>query len=166
MKRHIAIMALLCGIFFCTSCGLINRPASTEKLVARPFQSNVEVTWCEETYQGNMQRSADGALTLTLSGKHLGEPLIFYYDEGGYGLEQGELAFKAPKHALLSSSLLSSLERAFVMLHHADVSKKSEEVILQAGTSQLRCNKNDGKFITLMLDKGKIQFVEFVFSDT
>lgn len=147
------------------ACGVLNRAERPEKLFNRPFESNIAVKWCDENYRGFIKKSNDGILTVTLNSGTLTEPLIFYYGDGGYGIEQGELSFTAPKESLLSGSLLSSLEQAFVMLPHAEASAGDEDLILKAGTAILRCNKNDGTFLDLTLDRGIITFSDFIFSN-
>ncbi len=164
MKKWVLFLTAVMAMLTLAACGLFNRPAQPEKLFNRPFESDITLVWCEEEYRGFIKKSSDGILAVTLGSAALTEPLIFYYGEGGYGIEQGELSFTAPKTSLLPGSLLSSLEQAFVMLPHSETSTSGEEVILKAGTAILRCNKSDGSFLDLTLDRGVMTFSDFTFS--
>lgn len=163
MKKLAHFINIALAVLLLAACGVLNRAAQSEKLLNRPFESNIAVTWCDEEYRGFIKKSNDGILTVTLNSATLTEPLIFYYGDGGYGIEQGELSFTAPKESLFSGSLLSSLEQAFVMLPHAEASTSGEELVLKAGTAILRCNKSDGSFLDLTLDRGIITFSDFIF---
>ncbi len=165
MKKLTHFFYIGFAVLLLTACSIPGRAQRPEKLFSRPFESNIDVTWCDEVYRGFLKKSSDGIVTVTLNSGTLTEPLIFYYGEGGYGIEQGELSFTAPREALLSGSLLSSLEQAFVMLPHAETSAGDEALILKAGTAILRCNKSDGTFLDLTLDRGIITFSDFIFSD-
>lgn len=165
MKKLARFFYIGCAVLVLTACGILDRTERPEKLLNRPFESNISVKWCDEDYRGFIKKDNDGILTVTLNSETLTEPLIFYYGDGGYGIEQGELSFAAPKEALLSGSLLSSLEQAFVMLPHAETSANGEDLILKAGTAILRCDKSSGTFIDLTLERGYINFSDFVFSN-
>lgn len=164
MKKPARFFTIALAMLMLTACGVLGRTTQPEKLFNRPFESNIAVTWCNEDYRGFIKKSNDGILTVTLNSATLTEPLIFYYGDGGYGIEQGELSFTAPKESLLSGSLLSSLEQAFVMLPHSETSTSGKELILKAGTAILRCNKSDGSFLDLTLDRGVMTFSDFIFS--
>lgn len=153
------------AVMVLAACGVPGQTERPDKLLNRAFESNISVKWCDEDYRGFIKKGNDGILTVTLNSETLTEPLIFYYGDGGYGIEQGELSFSAPKETLLSGSLLSSLEQAFVMLPHAETSANGDDLILKAGTAILRCNKSDGTFIDLTLERGYIKFSDFVFSN-
>ncbi|MFV0498181.1 MAG: hypothetical protein ACK5L0_08485 [Candidatus Fimivivens sp.] len=161
MKKLARLLYIGCAVLLITACGI--RFTQSEKHLNRAFESNISVQWCDEDYRGFMSKGHDGIFTVTLNSETLPEPLMFYYDDGGYGVEQGELSFTAPKASLMSGSLLSSLEQAFVMLPHAEASDNGENLTLKAGTAILRCNKNDGKFIDLTLGRGYIRFSDFAF---
>ncbi|HWP51356.1 MAG TPA: hypothetical protein VN626_06640 [Clostridia bacterium] len=165
MKKLTRLFYIGCAALMMTACGVLNRTERPEKLLNRPFESTISVKWCDEDYRGFIKKSNDGILTVTLNSELLTEPLIFYYGEGGYGIEQGELSFTAPKDTQLPGSLLSSLEQAFVMLPHAEASTDGEDLIIKAGTAILRCRKSDGTFVDLTLDRGIISFSDFSFSD-
>ncbi len=165
MKNLARFFTATLAMLILAACGMLGRTAQPEKLFNRPFESAIAVTWCDEDYRGFIKKSNDGILTVTLNSATLTEPLIFYYGDGGYGIEQGELSFTAPKESLLSGSLLSSLEQAFVMLPHAEASTSGEELILKAGTAILRCNKSDGSFLDLTFDRGVMTFSDFIFSN-
>ncbi len=165
MKKLARFFLMGCTILVLTACGGFNESEQSEKLLNRPFESNIAVKWCDKDYRGFIKKSNDGILTVTLNSETLTEPLIFYYGDGGYGIEQGDLSFTAPKDTLPPGSLLSSLEQAFVMLPHADASTDGEDLIIKAGTAVLRCRKSDGTFIDLTLDRGIISFSDFVFSN-
>ncbi|WMJ84346.1 hypothetical protein ACS3UN_07655 [Oscillospiraceae bacterium LTW-04] len=161
MKKMACFFYIGCAVLLLTACGI--RAERPEKLLNRAFESNISVKWCDEDYRGFIRKGNDGILTVTINSETLTEPLIFYYGDGGYGVEQGELSFTAPKESLLSGSLLSSLEQAFIMLPHAEASANGEDLILKAGTAILRCNKSDGTFIDLTLERGYINFSDFAF---
>lgn len=165
MKKAVRFFYIGCAVLMLAACGVLNRAERPEKLLNRPFESNISVKWCDEDYRGFIRKGNDGILTVTLNSATLTEPLIFYYGNGGYGIEEGELSFTAPKETLLSGSLLSSLEQAFVMLPHAEASASGEDLILKAGTAILRCNKSDGTFLELTLERGNICFSDFIFSN-
>lgn len=165
MKKLAMFFYIGCAFILSTGCGILNKTPSPEKLLDHSFESNVTVTWYDDTYKGDIRKCKNGSITVSLSGENLAEPLLFYCGEGGYGFEQGKLSFTAPQDALLPGSLLSSIERAFVMLLHADASHNGEELVLKAGSTILRCNKSDGTFISLTLEHGEVNFSEFVFSN-
>lgn len=165
MRKLVRFFLISGTILILTACGLVNHTEQSEKLLNRPFESNISVKWCDENYRGFIKKGNDGILTVTLNSETLAEPLIFYYGDGGYGIEQGELSFNAPKETLPPGSLLSSLEQAFVMLPHAEASTEGENLIIKAGTAVLRCRKTDGIFVDLTLDRGIITFSDFVFSN-
>ena len=164
MKKLARFFVIAAAALTLSACGILNRAAGPEKLFNRPFESDVALVWCDEEYRGFIKKSNDGILTVTLNSAALTEPLIFYYGDGGYGIEQGELSFTAPKASLRSGSLLSSLEQAFVMLPHAEATTSGDTLILKAGAATLRCNKNDGTFLDLTFDRGTMTFSDFIFS--
>lgn len=165
MKSMKRLFYIVCATLILAACDVLNRAEQPQKLLNRPFESAISVQWCDEDYRGFIKKSNDGILTVTLNSETLAEPLIFYYGDGGYGIEQGELSFSAPKEMMLPGSLLSSLEQAFVMLPHAETSANGDDLILKAGAAILRCNKSDGSFIDLTLDRGIISFSDFSFSE-
>ena len=163
MKRALAMLLALILCVGCAPAGM--RAGEPSQLIGRPFSARMLLEWNGKEYSGSIARDAQGGLSLALTGESLILPVSFACGTGACAVTQGELSLNLRETDLPSSSLPSSLQRAFVLLENAKTRVGEDEIFLEAGAVRLICDSESLAFSDLALEGGRIEFTEFAFTD-
>lgn len=163
MKRGLALLWLILLLAGCSQAKRTTVDAA--QLLSRPFSSEVRLDWNGVAYAGSINRDTQGGLTLSLTGDDLSIPITFTCETGGCVIAQGELTLTLQEQDLPSTSLVSSLRRAFVLLQSAPVQEGEGELAFQSGAARLTCQKEGLAFSRLELEQGQIEFTQFDYVD-
>ena len=163
MKRALAMLLTLILCVGCAPAGM--RAVEPSQLIGRPFSARMLLEWNGKEYSGSMVRDAQGVLSLVLTGESLTLPVSFACGTEACSVTQGELSLNLRESDLPSSSLPSSLQRAFVLLENAKTRAGKDGILLEAGAVRLICDSESLAFSDLVLEGGRIEFTEFAFTD-
>ena len=163
MKRALAMLLTLILCVGCAPAGM--RAVEPSQLIGRPFSARMLLEWNGKEYSGSMVRDAQGVLSLVLTGESLTLPVSFACGTEACSVTQGELSLNLRETDLPSSSLPSSLQRAFVLLENAKTRAGEDGILLEAGAVRLICGSESLAFSDLVLEGGRIEFTEFAFTD-
>lgn len=157
MKKT-AVLLFAIMLFF----GCEKADAANERL-KQPFETEAKVVWLGNEYSCHIVRDDTASLSITLSGSRLLEPVTFSVMQGGYTMRQGELEFSMPYDMAPAGSVAVMMQQGLVSLYDKPIEKENGEIIFRSPAATLRCNENDGSFISLSLQSGDMVFSDFIF---
>ena len=160
MKR--CMILLLTGMII----GCKNTAATGfEKISGRPFVSEIEMEYNGGKYNGNIARDDSCSLKLSLKSPDFTAPVEYEITQNSCRISQGELDAVIRNEQMQPHSAMMEIYRSFFAVGDAKGQVKDGKIIFESGFARFEYDKTNDTLISLETEDGKINFINFSFSD-
>ena len=157
MRKIIIIATLIALISGCDSKFAVK----AEKLCNSPFESSIELIWCDENYTGSIVRENSSSIELSLTSEKLTSEITYSIKDEGLTIWMEGLEFSMPYQKAPSESVVIILYESLMLLPQAEISGDKNAAVLSLPKAEITYDNNFDKPVKIKMTDGELSFTSF-----
>ena len=160
MRKIIIIATLIALISGCDSKFAVK----AEKLCNSPFESSIELIWCDEKYTGSIVRENSSSIELSLTSEKLTSEITYSIKDEGLTVQMEGLEFSMPYQKAPSESPVMIIYESLMLMPQVDISVDKGAAVIQLPKAEITYDNKLDKPLNIKMADGELIFKNFKYT--
>ena len=160
MRKIIIIATLIALISGCDSKFTVK----AEKLCNSPFESSIELIWCDEKYTGSIVRENSSSIKLSLTSEKLVSEITYSIKDEGLTVQMEGLEFSMPYQKAPSESPVMIIYESLMLMPQVDISVDKGAAVIQLPKAEITYDNKLDKPLNIKMADGELIFKNFKYT--
>ena len=157
MRRIIIIAVLVSMIVGCNSSHI----PKGEKLFNVPFESTIELLWCNKKYTGRIERKDVSSMQISLLSEILTSEITYIIKDNSFVMQNDGLEFSMQYKDAPSESAAIVIYELLLLVSQAELSVDKDTTVFSLPKGVITYDNNKDKPIEIEMKDGKLKFIDF-----